>query len=82
MNRRLAALHLWTCPRVAALIERHFGVSYHPAWVWQILRDLGWSCQKPEHRPRERDEEQIANWRAVEWPRIKKVRRGVERIWF
>jgi len=63
---------LWTCPRVADLIEREFGVSYHPGWVWQILRDLGWSCQKPEHRPRERDEAAIQRWRSVEWPRIKK----------
>ena len=67
---------LWTCPRVAALIEREFRVSYHVGWVWQILRDLGWSCQKPEQRPRERDEKQIANWRAVDWPRIKKEPRA------
>jgi transposase len=63
---------LWSCERVADLIEREFGVSYHPGWVWQILRDLGWSSQKPERRARERDEAAIAKWRTEDWPRIKK----------
>jgi transposase len=58
--------------RVAQLIQERFGVGYHPAHVWKILRKLGWSCQKPERRARERDESQIEHWRKVEWPRIKK----------
>ena len=29
---------LWTLPRVAEVIERVTGVSYHPAHVWYILR--------------------------------------------
>ena len=63
---------LWTCPRVAQVIEHSFGVSYRPGWVWYILRGLGWSSQKPERRARERDEAAIARWRKVDWPRIKK----------
>jgi len=63
---------LWTCPRVAQVIEDSFGVKYHPDWVWYILRSLGWSCQKPERRARERDEAAIARWRKSDWPRIKK----------
>jgi transposase len=65
---------LWTLSRVAEVIRRRFGVGYHPSQVWRILRALGWSCQKPERRARERDEEAIAQWRQVEWPRIKKGR--------
>ena len=63
---------LWTCPRVAQVIERRFGVRYHPADVWKLLRKLGWSCQKPEQRARERDERAIRRWRKSDWPRIKK----------
>lgn len=63
---------LWTCARIAAVIERKFGVRYHQAHVWKILRQLNWTLQKPEQRARERDEEAIARWREVEWPRIKK----------
>lgn len=64
--------NLWTCPRVAELIQEHFDVQYHPAHVWKVLRKLGWTCQKPEKRARERNEEEIEHWRKVKWPRIKK----------
>lgn len=63
---------LWTLPRVAAVIARTFGVTYHPAHVWKILRGEGWSCQKPERRARERDEAAIQRWRVERWPHIKK----------
>lgn len=63
---------LWTLPRVAKVIERNFGVKYHPGHVWRILRGMGWSPQKPERRARERDEEDIERWRQEEWARIKK----------
>jgi transposase len=63
---------LWTLARVAAVIERSFGVRYHPAHVWKILQRCGWSPQKPERRGRERDEEAIARWRQRRWPHIKK----------
>jgi transposase len=63
---------LWTCPRVAALIARRFGVHYHPAHVWRLLRQWLWRPQKPEHRARERDEAAIARWRAQAWPQLKK----------
>lgn len=63
---------LWTCPRVAQVIQRTFGVAYHPGHVWYLLRRLGWSCQKPEQRARERNEEAIRQWREQDWPRIKR----------
>lgn len=63
---------LWTLPRVAQIIEAHFGVKYHPGHVWYLLRDMGWSAQKPERRARERDEEAIQRWRSERWPQIKK----------
>jgi transposase len=63
---------LWTLERVAAVIERRFDICYHPSQVWRILRQLGWSCQKPQCRARERDEAAITRWRRVHWPRIKK----------
>jgi transposase len=65
---------LWTCPRVAEVIAKKFGVKYHPAHVWKILRSLGWTPQKPEQRARERKEADIRRWRRQEWPRIKKGR--------
>lgn len=66
---------LWTLQRVADLVERRFGVAYHPCHVWKLLTSLGWSCQKPERRARERDEAAIERWKRSRWPRIKKTRR-------
>jgi len=65
---------LWTCRRVAAVIAKTFGVTYHPAHVWKMLRGLGWTPQKPEQRARERNETDIQRWRDQDWPRIKKGR--------
>ena len=56
---------LWTLKRVAQVIEREFGIRYHPAHVWRILRAMGFSYQKPERRARERDEEAIRRWRKM-----------------
>lgn len=73
---------LWTCPRVAELIHRRFGVCYHVHHVGRLLRALGWSPQKPRHRAIERDEAAIQRWVKEEWPRIKKRRpsRGDARL--
>ena len=63
---------LWTTHRVRELIEDQCRVRYHEAHVWRILRQLGWSCQRPSGRALERDEEAIRNWQRAGWPRIKK----------
>jgi len=63
------AAELWTCRRVAELIERTFGVMYDPSGVWHLLTRMGWSAQKPERQAREFDEDAIAVWRKQDWPR-------------
>ncbi len=61
------ATDLWTLERIALVIEREFGVRYHPRYVWHLLTAMGWSAQKPERRARERDEAAIAAWRREGW---------------
>ena len=63
---------LWTLKRIARLIRREFGVKYHPNHVWRILRECRWSCQVPERRPVQRDEQEIEHWKRYKWPHIKK----------
>ena len=63
---------LWTLPRIAELIERKFDACYDQSGVWRLLARLGWSCQKPERRGRERDQDAIDRWRKHDWPRLKK----------
>jgi transposase len=62
---------LWTAARVARLIEREFGLDYHPEHVRKILkRRLGWTSQKPRRKARERDDKEVARWVGDEFPRI------------
>lgn len=63
---------LWTLPRISKLIEKHFGVLYHPGHVWRMMMDLEWTWQKPERRATQRDEEAIQRWKKRQLPGIKK----------
>lgn len=63
---------LWTLERIAKLIRKLFGVSYHPGHVFKVLRGMGWSCQRPTRRAKERDEAAIRAWLTHKWPRIKR----------
>lgn len=67
---------LWTCPRIARVIEEHFGVSYHVDHLGRLLHAMGFSPQKPQRRAVERDEEAISGWVREQWPRIKKKPAG------
>jgi transposase len=66
---------LWTLPRVAEVIERVSGVTYHPGHVWYVLRDqLDWTWQRPARRAVERNDEAIEHWVKQRWPQLKKGR--------
>ena len=64
---------LWTCPRIAKVIEKVFGVHYHVDHIGRFLRSLGWSPQKPQRRAIERDEMAIQRWIKTDWPKVKKT---------
>jgi transposase len=59
---------VWTSQRVAAMIKQEFGVVYHRAHVSRLLRQIGWSVQKPIQRATQRDERAIAQWVTERWP--------------
>jgi transposase len=63
---------VWTCERVAIVIRKEFGVSYHPAHVSRLLKTLRQSLQKPQRRANQRDEEAIERWKEERWPSLKK----------
>lgn len=65
---------VWTCERVAKVIRKEFGVSYHPAHVSRLLKALRQSLQKPKRRANQRDEEAIEHWKEKKWPSLKKGR--------
>ena len=60
--------------QAADLIAREFGVSYHHDHIGVILREMGFTHQKPTRRAKERDEARIDAWRREVWPAfLKKV---------
>lgn len=68
--------NVWTTARIAEVIRRAFGVSYHRDHIGRLMHSLSWSHQKPEKRAVERDEEAIQHWKQKDWPRVKKTLRG------
>jgi len=62
---------MWTLKRIATVVRKEFGVRYHPSHLWRVLQACGWSCQVPERRAIQRDEEAIAHWKRYKWPAIK-----------
>lgn len=64
---------LWTLGRLKTLIAKESKERFHPGHVWKIVCSLGFSCQKPETRARERDEQAIQAWREKTVPRLKKM---------
>ena len=62
---------VWTCARVAEVIQEEFGVSYHPGHVSRLLKELHWTPQLPIARAIQRDEREIEQWRVEVWPRLK-----------
>jgi transposase len=65
---------VWTAKRIAEVIWRTFGVRYHPDHVSRLLRQAGWSVQRPIQRATQRDEAAIKRWQTERWPAITKSR--------
>ncbi len=64
---------VWTCGRVAKVIEEEFGIRYHKGHVSRILKEIGWTPQVPITRAIQRDEGAIQRWREHEWPQLKRI---------
>ena len=67
---------LWSLPRLGQLIAKRWGVQYSEAHLSKLLRQLGWSRQRPARRSKQRNEAAIAVWRAKTWPALQKKRGG------
>ncbi len=63
---------VWTCARVAKVIEEEFGVYYHKDHVGRLLQELHWTPQMPITRAIQRDEEAIRRWRREVWPQLRR----------
>ena len=62
---------LWTAAR-GGLDRARMRGEVSAVQAWRILRQLGWTPQRPAGRALERDEEKIRRWKQQRWPEIKK----------
>jgi putative transposase len=65
--------NLWTLSRLASVMKKTTGVTFGHNHTWEIVRALGFTCQKPQVRARERDEEAIKAWKTKRLPGLKKM---------
>ena len=61
---------VWTCRRIADVIEEEFGVAYDKGHVSRLMKQLCWTPQMPIGRATQRDEQAIGRWREETWPRL------------
>jgi transposase len=52
------------------LIQRHFGVAYHPLSIATLLKNLGFSYQKARFVSDHLNEAKRLEWRHTRWPKI------------
>src|SRR3954468_12740359 len=71
---------VWTCARVARVIEEEFGVHYHKGHVSRLLRELKWTPQVPIRRAIQRDEDAIRRWRDEVWPDLRRRAQRERRV--
>ncbi len=71
---------VWTCARIARVLEEEFSVRYHKDHVGRLLRELRWTPQVPNRRALQRDEEAIRRWRDEVWPELRRRARRERRV--
>lgn len=63
---------LWTRKMVTHLINREFSLKLSESSVGRLLRQLGFTCQKPLYRAYQQDSEAVERWKKTEFPKITK----------
>ena len=64
---------IWTSPLVSRIIREEFQQEYHPGHVRKLLRQLGYSVQRPTTRLVQADLKQKRKWVRYTYPNLKKT---------
>jgi transposase len=67
----------WSATMIQDLIQRQFGVEYHPHYICTLLHNLGFSSQKARFVSDHLDEAKRLEWRQQTWPAV--LRRARQR---
>ena len=60
----------WNTPMMQDLIQRHFGVVYHPHYIATLLKNMGFSYQKARFVSDHLSEAKRLEWRQTRWPKL------------
>jgi transposase len=63
---------VWTRARVGEVIQQHFGVTYEVSSIGLILKELGFTLQKPRRRDYRQNPQRVAEWQEKTLPELKK----------
>lgn len=64
---------LWTCRRIKETLKKELGLDVAVSTVWEALKKLNLSAQKPERRALEQDPTSRREWIENELPKIRKL---------
>ena len=64
---------LWTLPRLAAVMKKVCKIKFSEVWIWHIVRELGFTPQKPQVKAIQRNEKAIKEWKETTLPDLKKM---------
>jgi transposase len=59
----------WNTPMIQDLIQRQFGVEYHPHYLCTLLKNMGFSSQKARFVSDHLNEAKRLEWRQTRWPK-------------
>lgn len=63
---------VWTSPIIAQVIESEFGVAYNPGHVRKLLKQIGFSVQRPRAKLIRADQREQNKWTRYSYPNLKK----------
>lgn len=64
---------IWTSPLIRQVIQEEFDQEYHPGHVRKLLKQLGYSLQRPTTRLVQADLVQKRKWVRYTYPKLKKT---------
>lgn len=64
---------IWTSPLISQVIREEFAQDYHPGHVRKLLRQLGYSVQRPTTRLVQANVAQKRKWIRYTYPNLKKT---------
>lgn len=64
---------VWTSKIVTQIIEEEFGIGFHPGHVRKLLKEIGFSVQRPTYKLVNADSKKKNKWIRYTYPNLKKT---------